>query len=167
MATIAGTPTLGIGRLNWSADGWPVFTNDWSAFYPFNVDASEPVGLYNGTLENGAAITNDPGFGNVLSLDGVSQYVLLPDPVANASTFATWVKWNGGATWQRIFDFGTGTTQLFIPHAAMASSGDMRFAITTNGNGAEQQINAPVRVADKFLVPRRRHPGRLERDCFT
>ncbi|MGA9451450.1 MAG: family 43 glycosylhydrolase, partial [Verrucomicrobiia bacterium] len=138
----AGTPTLGIGRLNWSADGWPVFTNDWSAFYPFNVDASDASGLYNGTLENEAAITNDPDFGHVLSLDGVSQYVLLPEPVANASTFATWVKWNGGGTWQRIFDFGTGTTNyLFL--TPMANSGDMRFAITTNGNGAEQQINAP------------------------
>ena len=57
-----GTATLGIGRLNWSADGWPVFTNDWSAFYPFNVDASDASGLYNGTLENGAVITNEPGF---------------------------------------------------------------------------------------------------------
>jgi hypothetical protein len=136
-----GTATLGVGLLTWSAGGWPVFTNDWSAFYPFSVDAREHLGLYDGTLENGAVITNDPGLGNVLSLDGVSQYVLLPDPVANASTFAAWVKWNGGATWQRIFDFGTGTSAyLFL--TPRASSGNMRFAITTNGNGAEQRIEA-------------------------
>ncbi len=138
-----GTATLGVGLLTWSADGWPVFTNDWSAFYPFSVDAREHLGLYDGTLENGAVITNDPGLGNVLSLDGVSQYVLLPDPVANASTFATWVKWNGGATWQRIFDFGTNTSAyLFL--TPRASSGHMRFAITINGNGAEQIIEAPA-----------------------
>jgi hypothetical protein len=137
-----GDATLGIGQLNWSADGWPVFTNDWSAFYPLNTDASDASGLYNGTLENGAAITNDSGMGNVLGLDGVSQYALLPAPVANASTFMAWVKWNGGADWQRIFDFGNGTgAYLFL--SPMASSGNMRFAITTNGNGAEQQINAP------------------------
>ena len=137
-----GTATLGIGWLNWSTDGWPVFTNDWSAFYPFNADARDTSGLYNGALSNGAVITNEPGFGNVLSLNGTSQYVLLPDPVANASTFATWVKWNGGATWQRIFDFGTGTTNyLFL--TPRSSAGTMRFAITLNGNGAEQQINAP------------------------
>ncbi len=138
----SGTATLGAGRL-WSAGGWPVFTNDWSAFYPFSVDAREHLGLYNGTLENGAVITSDPGLGNVLSLDGVSQYALLPDPVANASTFATWVKWNGGATWQRIFDFGAGTSAyLFL--TPRASSGHMRFAITTSGNGAEQTIEAPA-----------------------
>ncbi len=138
-----GAATLGVGRLTWSADGWPVFTNDWSAFYPFNVDAREHLGLYNGTLVNGAAITNEPGRGNVLNLNGTSQYVLLPDPVANASTFATWVKWNGGATWQRIFDFGAGTSAyLFL--TPRASSGKMRFAITTSGNGAEQIIEAPA-----------------------
>jgi len=137
-----GTATLGIGALNWSADGWPAFTNDWSAFYPFNVDASDASGLYNGTLENGAVITNEPGFGSVLNLNGTSQYALLPIPVANASSFAAWVKWNGGATWQRIFDFGTGTTNyLFL--TPRASSGNMRFAITINGNGAEQTIEAP------------------------
>jgi hypothetical protein len=138
-----GMATLGLGRLTWSTDGWPVFTNDWSAFYPFNVDASDASGLYNGTLENGAAIANEPGRGNVLKLDGISQYALLPDPVANASTFTAWVKWNGGADWQRIFDFGTGTSAyLFL--TPEASSGNMRFAITTDGNGAEQIIEAPA-----------------------
>ncbi len=68
--------------------------------------------------------------------------LLLPDPVANASTFAAWVKWNGGATWQRIFDFGAGTNDyLFL--TPRSSAGTMRFAITINGNGSEQQINAP------------------------
>jgi hypothetical protein len=139
----SGAATLGVGLLTWSGDGWPVFTNDWSAFYPFNVDAREHLGLYNGALESGAVITNEPGRGNVLSLNGVSQYVLLPDPVANASTFATWVKWNGGAIWQRIFDFGAGTNAyLFL--TPRASSGHMRFAITTSGNGAEQTIEAPA-----------------------
>jgi arabinan endo-1,5-alpha-L-arabinosidase len=139
----SGVATLGIGRLTWTADGWPAFTNDWSAFYPFNVDASDASGLYNGTLENGAVITNEPGRGNVLKLDGISQYVLLPDPVANASTFAAWVKWNGGAAWQRIFDFGTGTgAYLFL--TPQAGSGNMRFAITTGGGGAEQIIEAPA-----------------------
>jgi arabinan endo-1,5-alpha-L-arabinosidase len=136
-----GDATLGIGQLNWTADGWPAFTNDWSAFYPFNADASDAGGLYNGTL-NGATITSDPGMGNVLGLNGSSQYATLPAPVANASTFMAWVKWNGGAQWQRVFDFGNGTTNyLFL--TPLASSGNMRFAITTSGNGGEQQINAP------------------------
>ena len=61
-----GTASLGVGRLTWSTDDWPVFTNDWSAFYPFNTDATDANGLYNGTLENGAVITNEPGFGNAV-----------------------------------------------------------------------------------------------------
>jgi len=131
----------GLGQLAWSADGWPVFTNDWSAFYTFNVDAREHLGRYNGTLQNGAVITNEPARGNVLSLDGVSQYALLPDPVANASTFAGWVKWNGGVNWQRIFDFGDGTgTYFFLTPSA--STGNMRFAITTGGTAAEQRIES-------------------------
>jgi hypothetical protein len=138
----AGTPTLGLTQITWSSDGWPVLTNDWSAFYTFNTDAREHLALYNGTLENGATITNEPGRGNVLNLDGVSQYVLLPEPVANASTFATWAKWNGGADWQRIFDFGTGTTNyLFL--TPQANNGKLRFAITLDSNGAEQTIDAP------------------------
>jgi arabinan endo-1,5-alpha-L-arabinosidase len=137
-----GAATLGIGQLYWTADGWPAFTNDWSAFYPFNKDASDAGGLYNGALENGAAITNDPVLGNALGLDGISQYALLPNPVANASTFMAWVKWDGGAEWQRIFDFGNGIgSYLFL--SPMVNSGNMRFAITTNGNGAEQRIDAP------------------------
>jgi beta-xylosidase len=137
-----GTPTLGLARLNWSADGWPVLTNDWSAFYTFNTDAREHRGLYNGALQNNAAVTNDPARGAVLSLDGSTNFVSLPLSVGNASTFATWVKWNGGSDWQRIFDFGTSTTNYFFL-TPRAYGGKMRFAITTNGNGAEQQINAP------------------------
>ena len=141
-----GTPTVGINRLYWTPDGWPALTNDWSAFYPFNTDARENMALYNGTLQNGATITNSAGLGKVLSLDGSKQYVSLPFPVANCSTIATWVKWNGGADWQRIFDFGTGTNSyLFLTPRAYGAG--LRFAITTNGPAGEQQINAP------FVLP--------------
>ena len=135
----AGTAKLGLNRLYWSADNWPVLTNDWSALYTFDTGAREHLGLYNGTLQNNAVITNEPARGNVLQLDGVTNYVLLPHPVANASTFAAWVKWNGGADWQRIFDFGTNTSKYFFLTPRAFAAG-MRFAIK-NG-GAEQQINA-------------------------
>ena len=138
-----GTAKLGLTQLTWGNGGWPVLTNDWSAFYPFDTDAREHLGLYNGSLKNGAAVTNEPGRGKVLSLDGVSQYVTLPVSVANASTFAAWVKWSGGGDWQRVFDFGDGTSQyLFL--TPRANGGKMRFAITTSGNGNEQQIDAPA-----------------------
>ena len=52
-------------------------------------------------------------------------------------TIAAWVYWNGGNAWQRIFDFGNDTTQyMFLTPGS--GSGTLRFAITTNGGGAEQ-----------------------------
>ena len=77
----------------------------------------------------------------MLKFDGVTNWVSLPLSVGNASTFAAWVKWNGGADWQRIFDFGASTTDYFFL-TPRADGGAMRFAITTNGT--EQQINAPA-----------------------
>ncbi|MBW8863945.1 MAG: family 43 glycosylhydrolase, partial [Verrucomicrobia bacterium] len=136
-----GAATLGLNRIYWTPDGWPSLTNDWSALYTFSTNAHEHLSLYNGTLKNGPVITNDAARGNVLNLDGVTNYVTLPLSMGNASTFAGWVKWNGGADWQRIFDFGTSTTNYFFL-TPRANTGVLRFAITTNG--AEQQINAAM-----------------------
>jgi arabinan endo-1,5-alpha-L-arabinosidase len=134
-----GAATLGLNRIYWTVDGWPSLTNDWSALYTFSTNAHEHLSLYNGTLKNGPVITNDAARGNVLNLDGVTNYVTLPLSTGNADTFAGWVKWNGGADWQRIFDFGTSTTNYFFL-TPRANTGVMRFAITTNG--VEQQLNA-------------------------
>ena len=137
-----GTPTVGMNRIYWTGDGWPALTNDWSAFYPFNTDAREHLGLYNGILQNNTAVANDPARGSVLNLNGATNYVSLPLSAANASTFAAWVKWNGGGDWQRILDFGSETTNYFFL-TPRNSSGRMQFAITTNSSGGEQQISAP------------------------
>ncbi|HTY85882.1 MAG TPA: LamG-like jellyroll fold domain-containing protein [Candidatus Acidoferrum sp.] len=146
-----GAATVGMNRIYWTADDWPALTNDWSAFYPLNTDGREHLGLYNGALRNFAGITNDPALGKVLNLDGVTNFVSLPLPVANASTFAAWVKWRGGANWQRIFDFGANTTNYFFL-TPQAYGGTMRFAITTNGNTAEQQINTATALPTNSWV---------------
>lgn len=135
-----GTAKLGLNRIYWTSDEWPALTNDWSAFYPFNVDAREHLGFYNGTLQNNATITNEPSRSSVLNLDGMTNYVTLPPSVANASTFAAWVKWKGGGDWQRIFDFGDGTSK-YLYLTPRAYNAGLRFAIK-NG-GTDQQINAP------------------------
>lgn len=137
-----GAPTVGMNQLYWSTDGWPVLTNEWSAFYPLSADANDNDGLYNGTLQGNAGFTNDPARGKVLYLDGVTNYVSLPLSVGNASTFAAWVNWRGGAARQRILDFGSDATHYFFL-TPVANSGAMRFAITTSGPDGEQQINAP------------------------
>ncbi|PHN02711.1 LamG-like jellyroll fold domain-containing protein [Flavilitoribacter nigricans] len=69
-----------------------------------------------------------------LALNGTDAFVQLPPDVANHQeiTVATWVYWDGGAPWQRIFDFGNGTEQnLFLTPATW--DGGMQFGIK-NGN---------------------------------
>ena len=71
-------------------------------------------------------------------LDGAHSYIQLPANVARGSAyrFAAWVYWNGGANWQRIFDFGNDTSHyLFLTPSS--GSGTLRFAII---NGSGEQI---------------------------
>jgi hypothetical protein len=83
--------------------------------------------------------------GQALNFDGTHNYVRLNDNVAsgNEFSFAGWVNWDGGANWQRLFDFGNDTNQyLFL---TPSNGGNMRFAIK-NG-GAEQIVQtAPLAI---------------------
>ena len=74
-----------------------------------------------------------------IALDGANSYVQLPANIAkaNAFTFAGWVYWNGGADWQRLFDFGNDTSH-YLYLTPNSGSGTLRFAIN-NGNG-EQMV---------------------------
>ncbi len=138
-----GDPTLDMEPLSWTSDNWPVFTNDWSAIYNFQADARDENGQYYGMLEGGASIQTDATRGRVLNLSGSSQFVQLPTGVGFARTFSATVKWNGGAAWQRIFDFGQGTNSYFFLTPS-AVSGKLRFAITINGNASEQIMEGPT-----------------------
>jgi len=128
-----GAATLGLAPLSWTPDGWPVFTNDWSAIYNFQADARDENGRYYGLLKNGASIQTDPVHGRVLHLDGTNPYVWLPPGAGYAQTVAAVVKWRGGGPWQRIFDFGFDTSRTFMLTAA---SGDnvLRCDINPGGN---------------------------------
>ena len=71
-------------------------------------------------------------------LDGEEDFLQLPATLANQEeiSVATWVYWNGGAPWQRIFDFGNNESQY------MYLTPRMRLAIM-NG-GPEQRLDAPA-----------------------
>ncbi|MBN1805409.1 MAG: LamG domain-containing protein [Sedimentisphaerales bacterium] len=99
-----------------------------------------------------AALSGEPAWvsgqiGGALEFDGTNDYVELPigsllSSLTN-STFAIWVDFaNAGGSWQRIFDFGTGTTVNMFLTPRMGTDGAMRFAITINGNGDEDQTTA-------------------------
>jgi DUF1680 family protein len=87
-------------------------------------------------------------FGQGLQLggDSAAEYVQLPAAVLTGLTdftVATWVERTAadGQDWSRVFDFGSGTTSyMFL--TVSAGGGGARFAITTGGSGAEQQITA-------------------------
>jgi hypothetical protein len=95
---------------------------------------------------SGATGPRVPGkLGNAVKLSGNSEYVDLPDGIASGLhdfTISAWVNPSANSAWSRVFDFGTGTgNYMFL--TLSAGGGPLRFAITTSGNGAEQQINGP------------------------
>ena len=97
---------------------------------------------------NTASLSGGPTFsagiqGNAVTLSGTSQYVSLPSGILSSATsfsVSAWVKLSSAPTWCRVFDFGTGTTAyMFL--SPNSGSATLRFAITSAGNGQEQQVN--------------------------
>jgi arabinan endo-1,5-alpha-L-arabinosidase len=113
----------------------------WSAYYPFRSDASDAMGRFNGVLNGGATIVNDPVRGDVLNLSGTGQFVSLPAGASDLQTFMGWVKWNGGIAWQRILDFGNDTNRYTVLTPA-AANGKARFNISLNSIPGEQIADA-------------------------
>jgi hypothetical protein len=83
--------------------------------------------------------------GNAVYLDGDGEYIALPSGIVSGLhdfTVSAWVNPSQNTAWSRIFDFGTGTnTYMFL--TVSAGGGPLRFAITTSGNGHEQQLTGP------------------------
>jgi hypothetical protein len=138
-----GSPDFSFVPLSWTADDWPVFTNNWSALYDFQGDASDDNGQYSGLLQNGASIVPDPTYGHILNLNGTNQYVWLPPGVAYAQTFVAVVNWRGGAAWQRVFDFGYDTTRTVMMTAA-SDANVLRCDINPGGNLQTIQWTKPL-----------------------
>jgi hypothetical protein len=94
-----------------------------------------------GTLVNGGSWVAGRS-GNALALDGVNDYVSLPqDVVADLADFtiAAWVYWDASRNWARVFDFGSGTGH-YMMLTPRTSGGVVRFGITTDYGIGEQGI---------------------------
>jgi len=75
-------------------------------------------------------------------LDG-SRYLQLPPKVADLQemTITLWAYWQGGTAWQRLFDFGNGTSQyLFL---TPSNGSEMRLVAK---NGGDEQILSASRL---------------------
>ena len=110
------------------------------AGYAFEGNGDDSTATYNATVSGDPEFTSG-AIGQGLQLDAYDDFVTLPNGIASSESlsFATWVNWSGGAAWQRIFDFGTGTDQyLFLTPSS--ADGMMRFGITTGSYMAEQAV---------------------------
>jgi len=103
-----------------------------------------------GVLHGALWLPGGPGELNGEYIDG--SYVGLPigSLISQLTdcTIMTWVNWSGQDSWQRIFDFGSGMqVNMFLTPRSGEGMGstnpyDMRFAITTDGGGAEERVSA-------------------------
>jgi arabinan endo-1,5-alpha-L-arabinosidase len=119
------------------ANGTPA----WEAYYPLRINTADANGHFNGVPFGGANFVSDPDRGQVLNLSGANQYIKLPAGAGTMQTFMAWVKWNGGAAWQRIFDFGNDTNHYTVLTPA-AANGKLRYNISLNSIPGEQIADA-------------------------
>ena len=100
---------------------------------PMDDSVRDVSGFSNHGLAARAPAFRDSPRGRALVFDGESNHVQLPYRAAVSSTFtfAAWVYWDGGPNWQRIFDFGSDTSQ-YLYLTPSSSAGTLRFGIRNN-----------------------------------
>lgn len=123
------------------------------AEYLFATNFWDTSGYFNNAMAIGAP-TFAAGHSvqaSAIALDGTNTYLQLPANIARASafTFAAWVYWNGGNSWQRIFDFGNPATSQNGPSQYLfltpsSGSGTLRFAIDNGGGEQIVQSSGPL-----------------------
>jgi regulation of enolase protein 1 (concanavalin A-like superfamily) len=122
---------------NWAMDG----------------NLTDSANNYNGTVF-GAPVFSTGKTGQAIDLDGIDDYVKLPaaSVLAREMTVATWVRWDGGNNWQRIFDFGNNQTQ-YIFLSPKSGSGTMRLALkdAIRGIDTEYKVDAPALVIGQWV----------------
>jgi tetratricopeptide (TPR) repeat protein len=137
----------------WS-DGTVITGDVWSftaggklvGWWKFDGDASDSSGS-----GNGGSLINGPQpvagrIGGALKFDGSDDYVDLPIgrlvSTLTRATIAVWVDFsNAGGPWQRILDFGTGTTNYIYLSPRFDAAGPMHVGITA-GQGQWTDLDA-------------------------
>ncbi len=117
------------------------------ALYAMDGNVQDTSGKnYNGTIYG--TTSYETGYaGQALVLNGGNAYVDLPIGTLLSSltdiTVATHVYFGGGAgAWQRIFDFGSGTSSYMFLCPRQGTGGNMRFGIRS-ATVNEQIVNSP------------------------
>ncbi len=119
----------------------------------FNGSATDAVNTNHGTAFGSPAYVTGK-IGQAVDLDGVDDYIDLPDAIGRTAdlTVATWVNWDGGNNWQRVFDFGTGTLQSFFL-TPKSGSNTLRLSIkdVINGKDMEYQVNSTTLAIGQWV----------------
>ncbi len=121
-----------------------------AAFYRMEGDVKDSSGKgYHGTaVGDPAYVSSMAGFGQAVQFEGIDDHVELPIgtliSTLTSSSFATWVNFSthSNGSWERIFDFGTGTTAYMFLTPRRDTSGTMRFSITTASGTGESTVDA-------------------------
>lgn len=92
--------------------------------------------------------------GNTLAFDGSNDHVVLPDGLLSSVqnlTIETWFIINDNSTWQRVFDFGSGTAKyiLFTPSPGRGTANSGLFEIY-NGSSVQELTSKTVFQTGKW-----------------
>jgi fibronectin type 3 domain-containing protein len=119
--------------------------------YDFEASLADAVSGFNGTATGAPTYARGRLGVGALTLDGTTSSVRLPVNAASYEeiTVAAFVYWNGGNQWQRIFDFGTGTTS-YLYLTPRSGSNTTQCAIRLN-NGTEYKVGAPQLASGQWV----------------
>jgi fibronectin type 3 domain-containing protein len=98
----------------------------------------------------GGAVWSAGRVEGALQLDGVDDYVDLPDGVVAGLTefsISLWTKPGTNSNWARLFDFGTGTNNFMFLTPKNGTDGDLRFEIVTGG--VTQRIETSTALSNR------------------
>ena len=88
--------------------------------------------------------------GNALNFDGINDYVSVPASLTTGVTnftFEAWLNYQDNGPWTRIMDFGQNATVNMFLTPRNGANNAPRFAITTNGGGAEELLTSNAVLA--------------------
>jgi hypothetical protein len=118
------------------------------SYFPFEGDAKDSKGAYNGTLNDMTFVNSMAGFGKAAQFNGTTGYIDLGASFATllgsltSSTLTAWVNYTGSTgNWQRVFDLGK-DTNTYVFMTTRTAAGVPRFAITTTSSGGESGVTA-------------------------
>ncbi|MCU0797181.1 MAG: glycosyl hydrolase, partial [Akkermansiaceae bacterium] len=118
-------------------ESYPLAVRRGVALLDFDGDTRDSSGHDHRAVHHGAADFTTGNDGQAIDLNGSSDHLELPPGLinSNAMTFAAWVRWDGGAANQRIFDFGNDTEQFFF--LSPSSGGQLRLGLRNNSGSTK------------------------------